>query len=198
MGEPNEEVEEETSASSFNATTEENVIATDSEKSSFDSCTTNGVIYSLQNFPIFCEQFKDHENQIEKVLLVVNMPSGAANVKLELNSDGTIVVITYNWAKILYTMDDLFKNELHINEIQAYHPKIIALHNALERMRNKVDVAPQGSLKIKLPFPVQTSITSYKKTGIFRKDGSQILTAEFQGIPKTYNKKDSDATVTFE
>lgn len=197
MRDPNEEEEEELSTVNYNANIEEN-IASDSERNLLETYPGNGIIYSQQNFPIFCEQFKDHENQIEKIVLVVNMPSGATKVKLDLNSDGTIVLITYNWAKIMYTMDDLFKNEIQKNQIQLYHPKVVALQNALERMRNKIDDAPQGSMKIKLPFPVQTSVNSYKRTGIIRTDGSQILTAEFQGIPKQYNKKASDATVTFE
>lgn len=167
-------------------------------------CTSNTYSPSIStnithlNYPYLCEIYKDPENQLDKVLLAVNVPGGAQNVKLELNTEGTAVTLKYNWAKIMYDMDDMFKTAIASKKITSYHPKILSLKGGLEKRRPRIDVAPESIITINLPIRVQTGADSWTKSGAMREDGSQVVMGDFSGFVKEYQSKISDANVIFD
>lgn len=150
-----------------------------------------------QNFPILCDVFKDPDNQLDKVILVVCVPCGAVNVTIDLNEDGVTAVIRYNWPDTMYVMNDLFKRRLSTKEITVHHSMISCIKSTLENVRTRIDAAPEGSILVTLPIKVQTSTESWNKWGEKRENGTQVLLATFTGFIKSYSKKIADSTVTF-
>lgn len=51
----------------------------------------------------------------------------------------------------------------------------------LAQFRKKVDVAPDSIIKVGLPIKVQKAVDSWKKWGVVRDDGTQVLIAVFSG-----------------
>jgi len=97
----------------------------------------------------------------------------------------------------MYDAKDLFKKQIGTAGITEYHPKILAFNSGLEKVRKKIDEAPQGCARVKLPIKVRTEIDSYSVTGV-RKDGTLLISAEFSGFMKEYSKKLMDSQVKFE
>ena len=60
-------------------------------------------------------------------------------------------------------MDDMFQKQLAANEIHSLHPKIICLKNGLEKVRKRIDSAPESLIRVDLPNKVLTSTESWKK-----------------------------------
>lgn len=158
--------------------------------------SVGSIIHS--NYPYLCEIYKDPENQMDKVLVAVSMPGGAHNIKMELNNDGTAVIWKYSWARIMYDMNDMFKKEIIGGQITSYHPKVLCFKNGLERRRHRIDADPHATITITLPIKVQTGEGTWKKSGALRADGSQVVTADFFGFVKDYNKKIADENVVFD
>lgn len=139
-------------------------------------------IIQQSNYPLICEKFIDPITQTEKVLLVVNLPGGIQNIQMELNKDGTHVIITYVWPISLYKLENLFKSELTTEE-SYHHAKIIAAQNGLKKMKTNLEIAPINTIKIKLATRVQTAISTWTKKDVLGPDGySQQIIAEFQGF----------------
>lgn len=150
------------------------------------------------NFPFVCEMYKDPVTRLDVVLIMVNLPGGAQNVGVELNNDGTVVTIKYNWAKAWYNVKDLFKKFVAAKETTMVHPMVLAVEEALEKCRSHIDSAPESTMVIKLPMKVQTDPFTWKKNGIAREDGMQIVMVEFVGYVKEYHKVKENAIVVFD
>lgn len=165
--------------------------------SGFDASLT-GDTSTHQNYPIIIKQFTCPETETEKVLLVATLPGGAQNLKVELHDDGVGVSIKYFWPKIMYNVDDLFRKKLRMPGFHQYHPMILCFKNELAQVRKKIDVAPDGIIKVVLPVQVQTAIGSWEKWGEKREDGSQVVLASFSCFIKDYVKKVADESVVFD
>lgn len=151
-----------------------------------------------QNYPILCETYKDPDNHCDKVAIAVSLPSGAQQVKTELDDNGMFAIIKYHWPKIMFDMNDLFKKQFATNQIHPHHPKLLSLKNGLQKNRTRIDMTPESIIKVNLPMKVQTHVTSWSKSGVKRDDGTQVLLADFTCYVKDYNKKSTDSTVVFE
>lgn len=152
---------------------------------------------SHQNYPIVCEVYQDPDNQCEKLSLVVSLPAGASNVKVETTDDGETAIVKYQWSKTMIDMGDLYQKLLANRQIGLHHPRILSIKNGLGKNRQRID-APDGLMKITLPIKVQTGIDSWSKFGVKRDDGTQILVVDFTGFVKSTNKKTTDAAVVFD
>ena len=71
-----------------------------------------------------------------------------------------------------------------------------ALRNGLEKCRKRNDETPDGTLTVSLPIKVQTGGDTWSMSGVKRKNGTQILIAEFTGYVCGYNHR--VRSVTFE
>lgn len=158
--------------------------------------SNNTSLVEHTNYPCICEKFLDPFTGNEKVLVVVNIPSGAQNVEIDICSDGDHITLSYYWAKLMYSAEDLFKADLQSEK--PYHPKILAVLNGLERIRLQIEEVPKSIMRIKLPIKIQTSQDSWIKKEIQGKDATQVVIAEFQGFKKTYFKKKTETLVKFE
>lgn len=130
--------------------------------------------------------------------MVVLLPSGAENVKAILNQDGVTVIIKYTWPPTLYNIQDLFKKQLASKTFHAYHPMVLCYKRGLEKVRKRIDEAPESEIKVTLPMRVQTSDISWKKWGITRDDGTQVFCGEFTGHMHEYVQKVSNDVVVFD
>lgn len=154
-------------------------------------------ICNQKNYPILCDVYKDPDTQCEKVILAFSLPGGVKNVRLEINDDGSVVTIKYDWPETSFNVLDLFKQKLEAKELQNYHPMILSLQSSLENVRSRIDLSPETNVDIKLPIAVQSTPDSYAKWGVKRANGTLILVATFTGYMKIYSKKVADATVDF-
>src|ERR1700755_2596389 len=78
-----------------------------SNTDSITSTTSDKTLH--QNYPVIAREFICPETETEKVLLVVSLPGGAQNLKIELQDDGFWVLIKYYWPKTMFDVQDLFK-----------------------------------------------------------------------------------------
>lgn len=159
-------------------------------------CATTSIVHS--NYPYVCEIYKNLENQMDMVILVVCVPSGAQDVKMELNDEGVTATIKYKWSKVICNMEDLFKKPLATNQVTVDHPKILSINAALQNLTNGIDNVPESEIQVRLPIKVQTAPETWTKRGVSRDDGSQIVVAEFLGYVKGYKTKLCDSSVLFE
>lgn len=150
------------------------------------------------NYPMVMKQFACPETQTDKVLLVVALPGGAQDVRVVLQDDGIGVSIKYTWPKVTYNENDLFRKKLQAQGFHQYHPMILCYQSGLEQVRNKIDAAPEGLIKVVLPVKVQTAIGSWEKWGAKREDGSHVLLAVFSCFVKDYVKKLGDESVVYD
>lgn len=74
------------------------------------------------------------------------------NINIDLNHDGTNVIITYDWARSWYNVGELFRKHLAAKEFTMHHPKVLTVNSALEKCRKRIDVAPESTIAIKLPI----------------------------------------------
>ncbi|KAJ6647981.1 hypothetical protein Bhyg_03206, partial [Pseudolycoriella hygida] len=70
---------------------------------------------SHQNYPIICKTFIDPLTENDNVLLVLSLPAGSQNVKIELANDGLSATVKYSWARSMFDVEDLFKTQLEAN-----------------------------------------------------------------------------------
>jgi hypothetical protein len=61
-----------------------------------------------KNEPVFTVVWRDPASQNDKVTVRIHLPSGAADVQFKLSSDGRSAIVTYEWPKVTYMMNDLF------------------------------------------------------------------------------------------
>lgn len=162
-----------------------------------DSMNSGFAQISHKNYPVLCETFKDPDTLNEKVILIICLPSGAQDAKIELSEDGSIAMVNYTWSKTLYVMEDLFKGFLNATPLNIHHPKIVSLKTGLAKTRKRIDALPDSLIRINLPIRVQTSVESWTHTGVKREDGTRAIIAEFEGFVKEYNKKIIDSRVVF-
>lgn len=136
----------------------------------------------FRNYPLMCETYTDPDNQKNMVLVAISLPGGADNVKFVVSNDGTSVIVTYDWPKTMYTMDDLFVKQIADEGIPVYHPKILAIENGLRKCRQRIDAVPEATINVKLPIKVQTAGAGpITKSGIERDDGTKIVMVELVG-----------------
>lgn len=160
--------------------------------------TFDGVATVHLNYPTIIKIYTCPETHTEKVLVVASLPGGVQGVKVELHEDGVGVSIKYSWPKPMYNVDDLFRKKLQIPGFNEYHPMILGFQSGLEQVRKKIDLAPEGLVRLVLPRKVQTAIVSWEKWGAKREDGSHIILAVFSCFTKDYVKRVSDQCVLYD
>lgn len=149
-------------------------------------------LYKFDRPPILCEIFKDPETKIDKCLVVATMFAGTSNFNFEIGEDGETVKLNFEWPNPMFNIGDIFK-EISAEGVPNYHPKYLALENALEGVRSYVDEKPQGSIEVKLPLPVQNLSSTWTKKLINSK-GCTVLYLELTGFQTKYVvKKDERA-----
>lgn len=159
---------------------------------------TDPVKLTFSNYPTMCESYTDPVTLNQKVVMVLSLPSGVQNTKIELSDDGRIAVVRCSWSKTIFQMEDLFKTQLAARTLDLFHPKIMCLKNGLAKSRSRIDATPDTVITIDLPIIVQTAASSWSHFGVKREDGTLAIVAEFEEYIKEYSKKLEDATVTFD
>lgn len=156
---------------------------------------------STKRQPYIVTTYNDPDTMNERVLIVVNLPSGSGNVKFSLNENGTKAFVKFSWASAMYDPNILFRKFIESKAITHYHPKILAIKSELEKSRKSINEVPHGVIEITLPFQVQTEISSIEKHGVRTTEDngqSAILIVELKSNQKMYSLKNSDMSVSFE
>lgn len=150
-----------------------------------------------QNYPIVCKPFTDPETESQKVLLVISMPGGCAKVKVEVGDDGHSAVIRYFWSSSMYDVKDLFKTQLEDESLTTQHALIACFKAGLKESRKRIDFAPAATMKISLPLRVQKVPGTWKKWGVIRDNGTQVLICVFAGLVTEYVIAQTEEDVVF-
>lgn len=150
-----------------------------------------------QNYPIICKTFTDPDSETTNVLLVISLPGGCDEVKIEVCDDGRGAVIRYFWPGSMYDVKDLFKKQLDQKTLTTQHAMIACFKAGLAESRKRIDFAPAASMKVSLPMQVQKVPGTWKKWGIIRDDGTQVLICVFSGLVTEYIITETDTPVTF-
>lgn len=90
-----------------------------------------------QNYPIVCKTYTDPASENEKVLMVVSLPGGSEDIRLEIDDEGLSATIKYSWTKSMYDVADLFKKQLASQELTAHHPMLVCFKQGLTQSRKK-------------------------------------------------------------
>lgn len=162
------------------------------------SSSDTSTLIVQQNVSFIAEKYISAENLIERVVVFISLPGGASNVHVELNEEGTSCVVTHTWPEASFNMANMFRKKLKDKTITLNDPKILAIERGLSKVRKSIDAAPVSRTIIPLPMKVQTDPSSWTKNGVERRDGTQIILADFKGHCTTYNKKIKDSSVTFD
>lgn len=118
------------------------------------------------------------------------MFSGTTNYSFDISEDGESVKLFFDWPKPMYNVEDIFK-AFPSETIPNFHPKYVALENALETVRGNVDEKPKGSVEVKLPIPVQNVSSTWTKKLIESK-GCTLLYLELYGFQTKYAVKNNE------
>lgn len=141
--------------------------------------------------------FKDPTTKNEKVMIVVSLFWGAKNLKFELGPDNMSVKITFEWPKISFDMEILFKKKDNELEIPNYHPKFTCLEDEIENHRRTIDESPVGTIIVPLPIAVQDNPNTWEKKLVKDESGHIVATLELTGVQKQYTVKTTDRQITF-
>ncbi|KAJ3117945.1 hypothetical protein HK098_006074, partial [Nowakowskiella sp. JEL0407] len=144
--------------------------------------------------PVLTAVYTDPETENERVIVVASLPSGCSGLNFTLSEDGETAIISYTWPFAMYNTEYMFEKWLVTRQLENYHPKIVAILRELEKVRDTIESAPEGSIRVPLPIPVQTDTRTFKKNGLQKKDGSVIFIAELQAHQKSYAITAEDTT----
>lgn len=85
------------------------------------------------------------------------------------------MVVKYGWSRTMFIMEDLFRKQLHLHQINIHHPKVSCMKNALEKVRLRTNDRPAAVIKVPLPIKVQTVTDTWIKGGLERDDGNMKI-----------------------
>ncbi len=157
------------------------------------------IIHNLQ--PILMTVYVDHLTEQEMVCVVATIPGGATNAEFSLIGSGpgtSTALITYNWPRMSYEIESMFKKKIASGALGTWHPKILALKKELQQYRASIDSIPQGSIELTLPIPVQTSADSITRSGGRSSDGTTIVIVDLMAYQNCYTVKQGDKKVPFD
>lgn len=158
--------------------------------------------FACKNEPYMMTVYSDPDTMNDRVMIIVNLPSGCSNVKFSVNEDGKMATVKYSWPTAMFNPNILFKKFISNKTLSVFHPKVVAVAKELENRRNSVNEIPQGSIEILLPFQVQTEISSIEKVGVKSEDTlgqtSLVLIIELKSFQKKYSLSISTIKIGYE
>ncbi|KAJ3110392.1 hypothetical protein HK098_000580, partial [Nowakowskiella sp. JEL0407] len=148
--------------------------------------------------PILTAVYNDPETLNERVIIVAILPSGCTDVTFTVGDDGNVAFIHYTWPSVMYNTEEMFEKWLVTRKIECYHPKIVAISQELEKVRDSVEAAPEGVIRVQLPISVQKDTRTFVKNGFEKRDGSKVFMVELQAHQKSYAITTEDKCIEFE
>lgn len=160
-----------------------------------DECEGDKLLneYNFERAPLLCEIYRDPDTKNEICIIAVAMFAGATNISFELTEDCRKIKIYFEWPNGMFTIKDIFKS--FDPPVPNYHPRYLALENALERYRKSLDTIPNGVIHVRLPIPVQNISSTWFKKLINTDGGSLIVFIELTGYQKQYTIKKEDKII---
>lgn len=114
------------------------------------------------NMPAFQTEYHSSQANVppDKILLVVNPPSGVMDMNFFLKSDNQTFVITYSWPGFLRCAADILREE----NLDKFFPKLVAVDATLKSLNNESLTDPDKTKAIHTSLPAITSSTNTTKT----------------------------------
>lgn len=138
------------------------------------------------SYPTLICPYQDPVTNQELLLVVVALPGASKNTAITVDPEGTVLTVTYDWPVFAYEPMQLFATKIEEKKMTSNDPMIGAINAAITKFRKRVDDVPKGSIRIKLPFKVETSSSSIKICGTKKLDGTLIVIAKLIGLKTSY------------
>lgn len=154
------------------------------------------------NGPVLPCVYTDPVSKQEKCLVVVLLFSGVTKITFDVieSNDGPepTLKIKYEWPTQMFDTNSMFKRdseeEMFVNKL---HPKVLAVENALKKIRANMEDAPVGLIEVKLPVAIQMDPEAWTQQFNKKKDGNIIVIFEFLCIRNEYTIKKTEKTLNF-
>ena len=145
------------------------------KKQNSDVSVDRALYVNVNNEQVIVFPWKCPIKSVDKVTVIVTLPSGVyeSSVEVILNGDNDKdsysekLVIKYPWNDRMLVPKTLFKTGENKRDKYELYPESQALLTALKSVREKVDEVPYTTVEIKLPMPVQTNDLTWESK--FRK-----------------------------
>lgn len=153
--------------------------------------------------PVIPCVYTDPDTKHDMCLVVLVFFNGVKNISFDLiqQNDGPepTLKITYHWPSTMYDVGSMFKNDKDKTMLFAkYHPKVLAVDNALKLYRENIEDAPVGHIQVKLPVEVQMDPKTWIKNYNKKSDGSVIVFFEFICIRRDYVITKTEKSLSFD
>ena len=151
----------------------------------------------FSNMPYIVGMSVDLDNDVENVDMALTLPVGAEpeEVQCTESPNGLDAVISFDWPKSLYDIEELYDEEVKAHE--RIDSTIQSLKEELKYRRSQVGIAPRAQIIIPLPTPVQTDYVTWVRKGKRGRDGAVIIKAKFRAHRKAYNIDDGKRAIKF-
>jgi len=138
-------------------------------------------------------EWEEPETKTKRLTVALVLPSGVnrSDFTLQVLEDGLSLQLTVQWPAPLVNLKLLHQKWLRPVEKDSdplftmFHPKVLALEDALKKKRLRATDDVISTAKIPLPFPVQTHIESKTNLG-FKESGTKLVYIELKAMAETY------------
>lgn len=170
------------------------------EETDDDSSSGVELVVSSHGFrPMFLmSEWQEPRTMTKCLSIAIVLPSGveAGGFCARVVESGEFVELVVRWPAPLVDPELLHRKWIASNQggdhIEAYHPKIVGFQNALKSLRKQASDNVESTVRIPLPFAVQTHIDA-KYNLAWRDSTVRIVYLELKAILETYAvMKDSD------
>jgi len=129
----------------------------------------------------------------KRLTIALVLPSGVnkSDFTLQVLEGGVLLQLTVKWPEPLVDLNLLHQKWLRPVEkddntlFTMFHPKVLALEDALKKKRMRATDDVISTAKIILPFPVQTHVESKTNLG-FKESGTKLVYIELKAMAENY------------
>ena len=162
------------------------------------------------SLPTIVTKFTCPVTEETKVLVLVTLPSGVTSCTVNLdcvegastgNGGTNSIKVTFDWGRFSFQPEDLYHQKIDSGELEATHPKLLAVKQELKKLRSNVTEAPSSSIHISLPLTVQVTDNKWTYNTISNQDQrgftTQVLEVELTELQTTYTSNKNKAVAEF-
>lgn len=131
----------------------------------------------------------------KRISVVIVLPSGVNkhDFSLSVPDSGRMLELRVTWPDPLVNLRELHQKWLRPLDASSslsepftmFHPKVLALEDALKKKREHANDIVSSTARIPLPFAVQTHIEA-KSNLFFKSTGTKILYVELKAMAESY------------
>lgn len=138
-------------------------------------------------------EWQEPGSKTKRLTVVLILPSGVnkSDFTLQVLEGGQSLELTVQWPMPLVDLDMLHQKWLRQPtddnncRFTMFHPKVLALEDALKKKRNRAADSVVSTARIILPFPVQTHVESKTNLG-FKESGTKLVYVDLKAMAENY------------